>query len=65
MSEYKRLTKKDKYGHWYTGTKIYDRFMWSSDGRVWERDLTNCAFDSEAIDRLAELEDKIENGTRI
>ena len=65
MSEYKRLTKKDKYGHWYTGTKIYDRFMLSSDGRVWERDLTNCAFDGEAIDRLAELGDKIENGTRI
>ena len=65
MSEYKRLTKKDKYGHWYTGTKIYDRFMRSSDGRVWERDLTNCAFDGEAIDRLAELGDKIENGTQI
>ena len=39
--------------------------MWSSDGMVWERDLTNCAFDGEAIDRLAELGDKIENGTRI
>ena len=65
MSEYKRLTKKDKYGHWYTGTKIYDRFMRSSDGKVLERDLTNCAFDGEAIDRLVELEDKIENGTRI
>ena len=62
---YKRFTKKDKYGHWYTDTKIYDRFMWSEDGKVWERDLTNCAFDGEAIDRLAELGDKIENGTRI
>ena len=61
MSEYKRLTKKDKYGHWYTDTKIYDRFMWSEDGKVWERDLTHCAFDGEAIDRLAELEDKIES----
>ena len=65
MSEYKRLTKKDKYGHWYTETKIYDRFMWSEDGKVWERDLTHCAFDGEAIDRLAELEDKIEDGTLI
>lgn len=29
--------------------------MWSEDGKVWERDLTHCAFDGEAIDRLAEL----------
>lgn len=65
MSEYKRFTKKDKYGHWYTDTKINDRFMWSINGKIWERDLTNCAFDGEAIDRLAELEDKIENGTLI
>ena len=62
MSEYKRFTKKDKYGHWYTDTKINDRFMWSTDGKVWERDLTHCSFDGEAIDRLAELEDKLENG---
>lgn len=62
MSEYKRFTKKDKYGHWYTDTKINDRFMWSINGKIWERDLTHCAFDGEAIDRLAELEDKIENG---
>lgn len=65
MSEYKRLTKKDKYGHWYTETKINDRFMWSKDGKVWERDLSHYAFDGEAIDRLAELEDKIENGMLI
>lgn len=65
MSDYKRLTKKDKYGHWYTETKINDRFMWSKDGKVWERDLSHYAFDGEAIDRLAELEDKIENGTLI
>lgn len=62
MGEYNRLTKKDKYGHWYTETKINDRFMWSKDGKVWERDLSHYAFDGEAIDRLAELEDKIENG---
>lgn len=62
---YKRLTKKDKYGHWYTDTKINDRFMWSTDGKVWERDLTHCAFDGKAIDRLAELEDKIESGDLI
>lgn len=62
---YKRLTKKDKYGHWYTETKINDRFMWSKDGKVWERDLSHYAFDGEAIDRLAELEDKIENGTLV
>lgn len=62
MSEYKRFTKKDKYDHWYTDTKINDRFMWSINGKIWERDLTNCAFDGEAIDRLAELEDKIERG---
>ena len=65
MSEYKRLTKRDKYGHWYTETKINDRFMWSKDGKVWERDLSHYAFDGEAIDRLAELEDKIENGMLI
>lgn len=65
MSEYKRLTKKDRYGHWYTDTKINDRFMWSKDGKVWERDLSHYAFDGEAIDRLAELEDKIENGTLV
>ena len=65
MNDYKRLTKKDKYGHWYTETKINDRFMWSKDGKVWERDLSHYAFDGEAIDRLAELEDKIENGTLI
>lgn len=65
MSEYKRLTKKDKYGHWYTETKINDRFMWSKDGKVWERDLSHYAFDGEAIDRLAELEDKIDAGTLI
>lgn len=62
MSEYKRFTKKDKYGHWYTDTKMNDRFMWSTDGKIWERDLTHCAFDGEAIDRLAELEDKLESG---
>lgn len=62
---YKRLTRKDKYGHWYTDTKINDRFMWSTNGKVWERDLTHCAFDGEAIDRLAELEDKIMDGTII
>ena len=65
MSDYKRLTKKDKYGHWYTDTKINDRFMWSEDGKVWKRDLSHYAFDGEAIDRLAELEDKIENGTLV
>ena len=62
MGEYKRFTKKDKYGHWYTDTKINDRFMWSKDGKTWERDLTHCAFDGESIDRLAELEDKIDSG---
>ena len=62
---YKRFTKKDRYGHWCTDTKINDRYIWSEDGKVWERDLTHYAFDGEAIDRLAELEDKIENGTLI
>ena len=65
MSEHKRFTKKDKYGHWYTDTKINDRFMWSINGKIWERDLTHCAFDGEAIDRLAELEDKMETGALI
>lgn len=59
---YKRFTKKDRYGHWCTDTKINDRYMWSEDGKVWERDLSHYAFDGEAIDRLAELEDKIESG---
>lgn len=62
---YKRFTKKDRYGHWCTDTKINDRYMWSEDGKVWERDLSHYAFDGEAIDRLAELEDKIENGTLV
>lgn len=59
---YKRFTKKDRYGHWCTDTKINDRYMWSEDGKVWERDLTHYAFDGEAIDRLAELEDDLESG---
>lgn len=52
-----RFTRRDTYGHPYTDSKIYDRFMWSKDGKVWERDLTHSAFDGKAIDKLCLLED--------
>jgi hypothetical protein len=50
MSEYKRLTTKDEEGNW----------------QVWEDDYSH-PFEAlqVAIDRLAELEDKIEQGTMI
>ena len=48
--KYERLTIKDKDGHW----------------QVWEDDYSH-PFEAlqTAIDKLAELEDKIENGTLI
>ena len=50
MSEYKRLTTKDEEGNW----------------QVWEDDYSH-PFEAlqVAIDRLAEFEDKIEQGTLI
>ena len=68
MSDYKRLTKKDRYGHWYTNEPIYDRGMTSEDGinfkkHYFENGLS--AYDGLPIDRLAELENKIEQGRLI
>lgn len=50
MKEYERLTTKDKDGNW----------------QVWEDDYSH-PFEAlqTAIERLAELEDKIENGTLV
>ena len=50
MSDYKRLTTKDEEGNW----------------QVWEDDYSH-PFEAlqVAIDRLAELEDKIEQGTLV
>ena len=63
-----RLTKKDKYGHWYTNSTVYDRGMTSKDGVHYEKHYFEngiSAYDGEPMDRLAELEDKIENGTLV
>lgn len=52
-----RFTKRDKYGNPYTDSTMNDRFMWSKDGKIWERDLSQSAFDGKAIDKLCLLED--------
>lgn len=44
-----RLTKKDRYGHYYTNVKVYDRMQ--SDEK------SPHAYDGKAIDKLAEYED--------
>lgn len=60
-----RLTKKDKYGHWYTNSTVYDRGMTSEDGVHYEKHYFEnglSAYDGEPIDRLAEYEDAEEQG---
>lgn len=51
MNEYKRLTERNKRGEWCT--KSGCSLVYSKDGSY---------AIGEAIDRLAELEDKLENG---
>ena len=61
----KRLTKRDKYGQPYTNKTIYDRGMTSADGKTYEKhyfENGTSAYDGKPIDRLCELEDKIEQG---
>ena len=54
MKEYKRLTNKNEYGKFYKCKELgcYDYCI-------------ECEMNDKAIERLAELEDKIENGTLV
>ena len=63
-----RYTKRDKYGHAYTNETIYDRGMTSEDGKTYEKhyfENGTSAYDGKPIDRLCELEDKIEQGEMV
>ena len=54
-----RLTKKDKYEHFYTD-QANCRNIWSSDGKKLEGEYfenKTLAIDGKAIDKLSELED--------
>lgn len=65
---YERLTKRDRYGHAYTNETIYDRGMTSEDGVHYEKhyfENETSSYDGKPIDRLCEIEDKIERGTVI
>ena len=60
-----RFTKRDRYGHAYTNETIYDRGMTSKDGKTYEKhyfENETSAYDGKPIDRLCEIEDKIEQG---
>ena len=60
-----RLTKRDTYGHAYTNEPVNDRGMTSEDGVVFKKhyfENGTSAYDGKPIDRLCELEDKIEQG---
>ena len=52
-----RLTKKDTYGHWYTNEKINDRMQ--------ADEPYPHAYDGKPIDKLADYEDKQEQGLLI
>ena len=55
----KRLTEKDKYGHFYTN-QANCRNIWSSDGKKLEGEYfenKTLAIDGKAIDKLGQLED--------
>ena len=52
-----RLTKKDKYGHYYTNERIHDRML---GGEPYPH-----AYDGKVIDKLANYEDKEEQGLLI
>lgn len=63
-----RFTKRDRYGHAYTNETIYDRGMASKDGKTYEKhyfENGTSAYDGKPIDRLCELEDKIEHGEMV
>lgn len=49
-----RLTKRDKYGHWYTNEMIHDRML---GGEPYPH-----AYDGKPIDKLAEFENAEEQG---
>lgn len=54
-----RLTKKDKYGHFYTN-QANCRNIWSSDGKKLEGEYfenKTLTIDGKAIDKLGQLED--------
>ena len=60
-----RFTKRDRYGHAYTNETIYDRGMTSKDRKTYEKhyfENGTSAYDGKPIDRLCEIEDKIEQG---
>lgn len=57
-----RLTKRDKYGHWYTNSPIYDRGMSSKDGIHFIKYPDVSAYDGKAINKLAKYEDLEEQG---
>ena len=52
-----RLTKKDRYGHYYTNERIHDRML---GGEPYPH-----AYDGKVIDKLADYEDKEEQGLLI
>lgn len=52
-----RLTKKDCYGHWYTNEKVNDRMQ--------ADEPYPHAYDGKPIDKLADYEDKEEQGLLI
>ena len=57
MSEYKRLTRKDEKGRWVAKAGFYGVYL---------DDNTNTdMMHGELVDRLSELEDKIESGELI
>ena len=54
--EYKRLTERNK-----DGVAVYKKKC--DGGSVWENEFIAVERENEVLDRLAELEDKIEQGT--
>ena len=52
-----RLTKKDRYGHYYTNEDIHDRML---GGEPYPH-----AYDGKPIDKLADYEDKQEQGALV
>ena len=54
MSEYKRTTKKDEKGRWVTEVGFYGIYL--------DNEVHTDMIYGDVIDRLAELENKIESG---
>ena len=61
MSEYERLTRKDKKGRWVAEIGFFGMYLKSDVSDTGEISYTNLMY-GKLIDRLAELEDKIESG---